>query len=128
MTQRKKKANGRKTILVVDDEADVRDIVAEMISDMGFQVREAASAEAARDFIRQSPVDLVISDVEMKGMDGLTLARWVRQQFPNLPMAIMTAYPTEDLHQLVRQKMVDNVLQKPFQVGELQGLVQNLTR
>ncbi|RJP79189.1 MAG: response regulator [Candidatus Zixiibacteriota bacterium] len=128
MTPQQKLANYGKTVLVVDDEADVRDIVAEMIADMGYRVQGAASGEAARDYILQSPVDLVISDMEMKGMDGLALARWVRQQFPRLPLAIMTARPTEDLKRLVRQKAVDNVLQKPFLVSELRGMVQNLTR
>ncbi len=128
MKRRQGKKYLTKTILVVDDEADVREIVAEMISDMGYLVEGAASGEAAQALLNKTSVDLVISDVEMKGMDGLALARWVRNHFPRMPLAIMTAFPSEDLKKMLRQNLVDSYLPKPFQMGELQCLVQNLTR
>ncbi len=117
-----------KTVLVVDDEADVREIVAEMITELGYQVKGVPSAEAAQRLISQIPVDLVISDVQMKGRDGLSLARWVRSNFPHLPLAILTAFPTEDLKNMVRHKLVDSYLLKPFLMGDLQGMVQSLTK
>lgn len=120
-------SNEPKTILIVDDEEDVRDTVSEMVADMGFAVCGAESGEAALNLMSQTSVDLVISDVKMNGMDGLSLARRLRSRFPKLPLALMTAYPNDDVHRLLRGKMVDFLLYKPFQMDELQGMVQNLT-
>lgn len=87
----------RKTILVVDDENDVLEIVSEMISQMGYQVKAASSGKAAQVLISKTPVDLVICDLKMRGIDGFSLARWVRGHFPHLPLAMMTAFPTDDV-------------------------------
>jgi CheY-like chemotaxis protein len=128
MTRLEKLKNHRKTVLVVDDETDVREVVEEMIADMGFQVKGVSNGKAAQDLITKTPIDLVISDVQMKGIDGLALARWIRDRFPRLPLALMTAFPSDDLKSLVRKKVVNSLLQKPFQLHDLQGIVQNLTR
>lgn len=128
MTRQEKLKNRRKTVLVVDDEADVREVVEEMIADMGYQVKGVSNAKAAQDLMANTPVDLVISDVQMKDLDGLALARWIRDHFPRMPMALMTAFPSDDLRSLVRRRIVNMLLQKPFQIQELQGMVQSLTR
>lgn len=128
MKQKNKLNNTKKTVLVVDDESDVLDIVAEMISDLGYHVQGVSSGEEALDLIAKTPVDLVISDVDLRGMDGISLARWIRNRFPHLPMAMMTAYASEDVLFMLKHKVVDSLILKPFKMGELQGLVQNLTR
>jgi CheY-like chemotaxis protein len=128
MNKKNKSRNAEKTVLVVDDESDVLDIVAEMISDLGYRVQGVSSGEEALDLISRTPVDLVISDVDMRGMDGISLARWFKDRFPHLPMAMMTAYASEDVLSMLKHKVVDSLILKPFKMGELQGLVQNLTR
>jgi CheY-like chemotaxis protein len=128
MTRLEKLKNHRKMVLVVDDETDVREVVEEMIADMGFQVKGVSNGKAAQDLIANTSVDLVISDVQMKGIDGLALAHWIRDRFPRLPLALMTAFPSDDLKSLVRKKVINSLLRKPFQLHDLQGLVQNLTR
>ena len=115
-----------KTILIVDDEADVLEIVSEMIADMGYQVKTAGSGQAAQDLIASTPVDLVISDLNMRGVDGMALARWVRSHYPQLRMAMMTAFATEDLKKMLHQKLVDTLLLKPLNLGELRGAVSHL--
>jgi two-component system response regulator PilR (NtrC family) len=128
MTRQERKRNGDKTVLVVDDEADVREIVSEIIADMGYQVKDVPDAKSAQDLMSSIPVHLVISDVQMKGMDGIALARWIHDHFPKTPMALITALPSDDLRGVLRQKLVNSLLRKPFLMGELQGMVQNLTR
>jgi CheY-like chemotaxis protein len=118
--------DGFKTVLVVDDEKGVREIVAEIISDLGYTVWGVGSGEAALNLITETPVDLIISDVKMNGMDGLSLAKKVRAKFPKLPLALMTSYPSDEVHRLLREKMVDFLLMKPFKLEELQGMVQRL--
>jgi CheY-like chemotaxis protein len=128
MTRLEKLKNHRKTVLIVDDETDVREVVEEMIADMGFQVKGVSDGKAAQDLITNSAIDLVISDVQMQGIDGLALAHWIRDHFPRLPLALMTAFPSDDLKSLVRKKVINSLLRKPFQLHDLQGVVQNLTR
>ena len=128
MRKRLEAERSPKTVLVVDDEADVLEIIAEMIADMGFQVKAVSSGQAAQDLMSQMSVDLVISDLNMRGIDGLTLARWVRSHFPHLPLAMMTAHPTDDLKAMVNQKLVTSMLLKPLKMGELRGMVQSLTQ
>lgn len=119
--------NAVKTVLIVDDEESVREIVAEMIGEMGYNVKGVESGEAALDLISKINFDLVISDVKMDGMDGLSLAQRLREKFPKLPLALMTAYPSDNVYSMVREKLVDFLLLKPFQIDELQGMVLNLT-
>ena len=128
MTRIEKQKNRMKTVLVVDDETDVREMVEEMIADMGYRVRSVSNGRAAQDLMASTAVDLVISDVRMKDMDGLALARWIRARFPRTPMALMTAFPSDDLKSMLRRRVVNSLLLKPFQIKELQGVVQNLTR
>ena len=127
MTSQAMMKNGTKIVLVVDDEKDVREIVTEMIEDLGFSVYGADSGEAALDLISQTSVDLVISDVKMRGMDGLSFARRLRKRSPKLPLALMTSYPCDDVRKMLQEQRVDFLLQKPFQMDELQGMVLNLT-
>ncbi len=115
-----------KKVLIVDDEEGVREIVGEMIADLGYATYGAASAEAALSFIARHSVDLVISDVKMSGIDGLTLVRHLRKRFPELPVALMTAYPNDDVRRMLQDKLVDCLLPKPFLMSDLQGMVQRL--
>ncbi|MFH1862560.1 MAG: response regulator [bacterium] len=124
----KKKAHPPKRILVIDDESDVREIVSEMIEDLGFDILGAESGEEALEFMEQTPVDLVISDVKMAGMNGLDLARNIRTRFPDLPLALMSAFLNEELRRLVEDRIVDSLIAKPFQMSELRGVIQQLAR
>lgn len=65
-------------ILVAEDEAGIREVVAEFLSDSGFKVVEAPNAEAALDLIKSRQIDLVFSDINMPGvMQGDSLANWL---------------------------------------------------
>ena len=82
------------TVLVVDDEAMVRAVIAEYLRDCGFHVLEA---EGAREAIRlvdgDGPVDVVFSDVRMPGdLDGAGLARWLLSHHPEVPVLLTSGY------------------------------------
>jgi len=126
MKKRLKMPDGKKVVLIVDDEDGVREIVSEMVSEIGYFTLGAESGEAALKVIDQKAVNLVISDVKMEGMDGKALARRLRSQYPKLPLALMTAHHSEDLKRMLKDKLVDHILLKPFHINELQGMVQKL--
>jgi len=86
-------AMARGTLLVVDDEALVRESTAEMLIDLGFEVLQASSAEEAMDLLRSGKVpDLLVSDHLMPGMTGADLAVEARRLQPGLPVLILSGY------------------------------------
>ena len=82
------------TILVVDDEPDVRAVVIAMLRDTGYRVEEAADARSALDLLAQSdpPVDLVVSDVVMPGIGGPELAELIRERVPDVPFVFVSGH------------------------------------
>ena len=84
-------------VLVVDDEANIRDTLAEYlrISDVALEVDTAADGRSALDRLRSASYDLLITDLKMPGMDGLTLVREAKQFKADLPFIVITGYSTE---------------------------------
>ena len=82
----------RGRILVVEDEAYVRDSLAEMLRSRGFDVETAAGPAPAVASLERAPVDVVLSDLRMPGGGGMELLRLVRGPWPELPIVILTGY------------------------------------
>ena len=83
-----------KTILIAEDEKILRESLAELLSDEGYQVLQAAEGKAAYDLVLSRPVDLVLSDVRMPEMDGVTLLGRLQKLSPETPVVMITAYGT----------------------------------
>jgi len=83
-----------KTILIVEDETVLRESVAELLTDEGYHVLQAGDGKTAYDLVLSSPVDLVLSDVRMPGMDGMALLAQLQQLAPETPVIMITAYGT----------------------------------
>lgn len=82
------------SILVVDDEDPVREVVAWMLQDAGHDVHEASDGEQALHFLhRHGPVDLVLSDINMPGIDGMELCMKVRQEWPDMSILLISGRP-----------------------------------
>ncbi|MBX9732266.1 MAG: response regulator [Sphingomonas sp.] len=85
-------AIGAGTVLLVDDEEPVRQTTAEMLIELGYQVIEAHSGEAAIELIDQHAIDMIVTDHLMGGMTGTALIEHVRQTAPDLPMLVISGY------------------------------------
>lgn len=109
------------TVLVVDDEASMRSIVCDVLEAAGYRVLEAANGAAAlaRAATAEAPVDLVLTDLAMPGMDGLTLVRHLRAAHPDLRVLIMSGLPEPDQAGVARETF----LQKPFTSDALEQAV-----
>ncbi len=83
-------------ILVVEDEADQRDIVEQIIADAGYSVVTAEDAESALKLQQLQPVDLVFSDWKLPGMDGLQLLEKLRKLYPELAFVMATGHGSID--------------------------------
>lgn len=115
-------------ILVVEDDADLRDAIKETLLLADYAVSEADCAEAALEFLAQNLCDLVISDVNMPGMDGYQLLRRIAAENPQLPVLIMTAYGSiSNAVQAIRNGAVD-FLEKPFSTDKLKGIVEKYVK
>ena len=114
-------------LLVVDDATSMRELLAILFEREGYTVSVAASAEEAVAMLRELPIDLVLTDMNMPGMSGLELVRLVRSgaipQHVDLPMVMVTAYgTTQSAIQAMKEGASDYVL-KPFDNDELRIVV-----
>ena len=78
------------TLLIVDDEPELCEILAEYFGDQAFVVRTAGSAQEARETFEKQTPDLAILDIRMPGEDGLSLARWIREQHRDIGIIMLT--------------------------------------
>ena len=81
-----------KTILVVDDEPNMRQLIAETINDAGYKVRTAGNGFEALEIIENEPIDLVILDIQMPQLDGLEAIGKIKEFKKNLPVILHTGY------------------------------------
>ena len=110
---------GSGTVLLVEDEPMVRGVAARALTRHGYTVVTAENGEDALAILaKNEPVDLLISDVVMPGMDGPTMVREARQSRPDLKILFMSGYAEEQLRKSLDIENV-NFLSKPFSVIEL---------
>lgn len=114
----------KKTILFVEDESDLRMLVAEELSGLGYHVMEADDGEEALACFDKSTPDLIITDIVMPKMDGDELVRAVRalDQGKKIPIIVVSAYaPKEKIFGDFKDVFI---LEKPFSVDQLLSMVQ----
>lgn len=108
------------TILVVEDEADVLELCADSLTDLGFQVLEARDGTAALHLIEQhGHIDGVLTDVVMPGFNGVELAQEIAARHPGVPIIFMSGYSPETVADLPPERL----LRKPFTNTELQRIL-----
>ncbi len=83
---------GTKKILVVDDEESIHLLYREELEEEGYQVFSAMNGEDALKICESTPVDLVVLDINMPGMDGIDVLRQLKARKPSLPIILSTAY------------------------------------
>src|SRR5580765_4599918 len=83
-----------KTILIAEDETVLRESLAELLKEEGYDVLQAPDGKAAYQIALQQPIDLVLSDVRMPEMDGISLLGHMQKIAPHTPVIVMTAYGT----------------------------------
>jgi DNA-binding response OmpR family regulator len=115
------------TVLVVDDEPIVREVVVRYLEREGHRTLEAGDGIAARAAIEKSPPDLVLLDVMLPGADGLELCRWIRSS-SQLPVIMLTARGEEADRIVGLELGADDYVTKPFSPRELAARVRTVLR
>jgi excisionase family DNA binding protein len=113
--------DGRQRVLVVDDEAAIRDLLAKILVLAEYEVETVSDGPTALDRLRASHggYDLMIADLKMPGMDGLSLIREVKHIAPNLAIIIITGFSSESTAIEAVNLGVAGYLTKPFRVPQV---------
>lgn len=96
----------KKHILTIDDEAEIRDLLVEVLNGRGYRVTSASSGAEALRVVKAEPCDLIISDLQMEDVDGLELIEQLLHLQPNVPTILLTGVLFD--HEVVR----DNISKK----------------
>ena len=110
------KPEGRPRVLVVDDEASIRDLLSKLLALADYDVDVADDGRVALERMRLCSYDLLITDLNMPGMDGLAVIREARRLHENLPVIIITGFSTEASAIEAANLGVSGYLSKPFNV------------
>lgn len=115
---------------MVDDEQGLRDLLCRTLRSEGYRTLEAGHGGEALELIEGSadPVDLLITDVVMPGMDGRELGRRVEQRWPQIPILYISAYEVNDIFRRGSPHNSATFLQKPFQLDKLLNTVRGLLK
>ena len=108
-----------KSILIVEDEQVLRESLAELFTGEGYEVLQAANGRIARDLVLGRGVDVVLTDVRMPEMDGISLLEHLRQIVPETPVIVLTAYATVDSAVEAMRKGASDYVLKPVQLDEI---------
>lgn len=110
-------------ILVIDDETATVDAIVRTLEAEGFRVCGVSSGEAALARIEQESFDMILCDIRLKGMDGLTLQKRLRTVYPEVPVVMITAYAAVDTAVRALKEGAYDYIPKPFSGEELRGAV-----
>jgi len=102
-------------ILIVDDEASVRNVLSQVLEDDGFGTTEAANGEEALEFLKKEPFSLVITDILMPGMTGIELLEKIKQLYPATQVIIITSHASLDTALTALRHGAYDYLFKPFE-------------
>jgi len=115
-------------ILIVDDEPPIRRFLRTALAAQDYRVEEAPDGEAALEFLKRNPVDLMVLDLGLPGMDGLDVVRRLRQEGNPLPIVILSSRDDEAGKVAALDLGADDYVSKPFGVEELSARIRAALR
>jgi two-component system cell cycle sensor histidine kinase/response regulator CckA len=113
-------------VLVVDDDEQIREVLSDMLSMDGHTTTACPDGYAAIKSLETERFDVMITDLGMPGMSGLDLAGHAHEQYPKMPIAMITGWGMQLNHDEIAMKGILAVLPKPFHMKDVKALVQDL--
>ena len=108
-----------RSILVVDDDADVRSLLTDLCADEGYQVSTAKTGQEALASVESKRPDLVMMDVQLPDQDGLAVLKQLRQKHPELEVIVMTAFGGSSVAIKAMEQGAYDYVTKPFEIDDL---------
>lgn len=109
----------KENILVVDDDIGILELLSRRLKDLNFHVFKAISVKEAVFILKDTPIDLLITDIQMPEVDGIQLLKFANEHYPNTPKLVVTGYPSVDGALEVLKSGAMDYLTKPFTKEEL---------
>jgi two-component system, NtrC family, response regulator PilR len=113
----------RKSVLVVDDEADIRELLVITLSRMGVDADSASTVEEAKQALQARPYDLTLTDMRLPDGDGLEVLRYIAENHGNTPVAVITAFGSTENAVAALKAGAFDYLAKPIKIDQLRPLV-----
>jgi len=105
-------------ILVVDDNAGVRGMLAAVMMLLGFKVDQASDGSQALELFSKRDFDLILTDLDMPGMNGLNLASRIKMESPQTPVVLVTGEAPQMVAKRLKEGSIDTVIFKPFRLED----------
>jgi two-component system capsular synthesis sensor histidine kinase RcsC len=112
--------------LVIDDDANVRNVLSLALSFMGHDVAVADCGNEGLNLFLKSSFDLVLTDLDMPGMDGWNLAFCIKEKSPNTPVVLITGKERGAVLEKAKDSSADFAIFKPFRLENIQKMVQSI--
>lgn len=113
-----------KTILIVDDSYDILEVLHRQLSSLKYQTFQATDVTDAIDILQNSAIDLLITDLKMPGIDGMELVKYASEHFPDVPVLVITGFPSvSGAVEAVKSGAMEYLI-KPFTTQELKAAVE----
>jgi two-component system response regulator HydG len=113
-----------KTILIVDDSFEVLEVLYRQLSKLGYQTFQAVDVTDAIEILKNSEIDLLLTDLRMPGIDGMELIKYTSEHFPEIPVLVITGFPSvSGAVEAVKSGAMEYLI-KPFTVEELESAVE----
>lgn len=111
-------------ILIVDDHSPTRKLIRLGLQRLGYaQFHEAGDGQEAIDMIPGLDVNLILTDLEMEGLDGLELLRYVRSNYGDLPVVVLSSHHEAEFRDAAADLGASDFLSKPLNLGELKAVM-----
>lgn len=108
-----------KKIIVVDDDTTVLGILKKILSDHGFYVETCESAREAAELLKKEPFYMLITDINMPVVNGIDFTLWVRKNFPDVEIIMISTFDSEKIREFIKKYSVVNYFQKPINLNEI---------
>jgi DNA-binding NtrC family response regulator len=116
----------RKSVLIIDDEKNIRMTLSRSLESPEMAVRTAVNGEEALEMLGKEPPSLVFLDLKMPGMGGMETLRQIRTRWPAIRVIVITAFGTVDLAVEAMKLGAADFISKPFSPGEIRDLAQKV--
>ncbi|MBD3381496.1 MAG: response regulator [candidate division Zixibacteria bacterium] len=114
----------KQQILIVDDNPNMSSLLSEMLEIFDFSSQRAGNGQEALDILTKEKFSMVITDLRMPEMSGSELLRNIKQNYPDLPVVVISGYSLAEEEDTLMADMADGFINKPFKMVHIEKLLQ----
>lgn len=117
---------GKKTILIIDDEAGMRNLFTRILSRNSYRVLSSGDGEGGLDLIKDNVIDLVLLDLRLPRIQGMDVLREIKKKGRDMPVIIITGFGDEESEKEAKRLGASAYIHKPFRLEDIKGLIEKI--